>query len=318
MKAMVYDNYGPADVLHLSEVPKPTPKANEILVKIAATAVNSADVRIRKADPFLVRLAFGLFRPRQKILGISLAGKVEAVGEKVTNFAVGDEIFGLTKSGTGAYAQYVSISDRSPIAYKPKNLNFLESAALPFGAHTTWDFLRKAQLSKGQTVLIYGASGAVGTALIQLAKYHGAQVTAVCGTGNLELVKSLGADAVIDYTKQDISSISTTFDLVIETVNKVEISKVANLVKKGGVLILGAGLIKEMLAARSIGKKYGIKVIVGPVDVSAEDMDTIRKLAEEGSLKPTIDKAYPLEEIPQAHAYVDTGHKKGNVVVAVE
>jgi NADPH:quinone reductase-like Zn-dependent oxidoreductase len=316
MKAIIYTKYGSPSVLTLAEIEKPTPLGTEILVRIKATSVNSADIRLRKPDPFLVRLVFGFFKPKLPILGIVLSGVVEAVGQEVTKYKVGDEVFGLTDTmKIGTYAEYKCVSQDSAITIKPTNITFQEAAAIPFGAHTALHYLKKANLKAGQKILIYGASGSVGTNAVQLAKYYGAEVTAVCSTANLEMVKKLGADKVVDYTKQDLSTIDEVFDVVYETVNKVEVGKIAKLVKKEGILMLGDALIKEMLQGAWIAKRSNIKLIAGVAEVTAKDMDFIKELVESGKLKPVIDKTYKLEQMVEAHEYVEKGHKRGNVVV---
>ena len=203
MRAIICTKYGDPSVLHLSEMEKPTPKDNEILIKMMATTVNSGDARLRRADPFLVRLVFGFFKPKIRVLGNVISGIVEAVGNNVTTFKVGDEVFGLNDLTMGTYAEYLVVQESTPLALKPSNTSFEEAAATVFGGHTALHFLKKADIKTGQKVLIYGASGAVGSAAVQIAKYYGAQVTAVCSTANLELVKNMGADTVLDYTKQD-------------------------------------------------------------------------------------------------------------------
>jgi NADPH:quinone reductase-like Zn-dependent oxidoreductase len=239
----------------------------------------------------VVRLVFGFFKPKLPILGIVLSGVVEAVGQEVTKYKVGDEVFGLTDTmKIGTYAEYKCVSQDSAITIKPTNITFQEAAAIPFGAHTALHYLKKANLKAGQKILIYGASGSVGTNAVQLAKYYGAEVTAVCSTANLEMVKKLGAD-------------------------KVEVGKIAKLVKKEGILMLGDALIKEMLQGAWIAKRSNIKLIAGVAEVTAKDMDFIKELVESGKLKPVIDKTYKLEQMVEAHEYVEKGHKRGNVVV---
>lgn len=238
-----------------------------------------------------MRLVFGFFKPKLPILGIVLSGVVEAVGQEVTKYKVGDEVFGLTDTmKIGTYAEYKCVSQDSAITIKPTNITFQEAAAIPFGAHTALHYLKKANLKAGQKILIYGASGSVGTNAVQLAKYYGAEVTAVCSTANLEMVKKLGAD-------------------------KVEVGKIAKLVKKEGILMLGDALIKEMLQGAWIAKRSNIKLIAGVAEVTAKDMDFIKELVESGKLKPVIDKTYKLEQMVEAHEYVEKGHKRGNVVV---
>ena len=317
MKAITYTKYGPPSVLNLSEIEKPISKDNEILIKMMATTVNSGDARLRRADPFLVRLMFGFFKPRKHILGNVISGIVQSVGKDVTSFKIGDEVFGLTDMTMGTYAEYLVVPELTPLALKPLNTNFEEAAATVFGGHTALHFLKKADIKPGQKILIYGASGAVGSCAVQIAKYYGAEVTAVCSTANIELVKNLGADIVIDYTKQDLSGMEGKFDVVFETVDKTQVSKIAKLVKPSGVLMLGAVIIKGMLQGLIASKKHNLKLIGGVADVTASDMNFIKQLIENKDLKPVIDKTYSLEQMAQAHEYVDKGHKVGNVVIKI-
>jgi NADPH:quinone reductase-like Zn-dependent oxidoreductase len=317
MKAVIYNQYGPPEVLQLAEVEKPVPAANEIRVRIRATAVNSADWRLRKADPFLVRLMFGLTKPKRKILGIVLAGEVEQVGANITRYKTGDQVFGMATMKMGAYAEYICLPEDAPLAPKPPQLRFEAAASIPFGAHTALHFLRQLPIEKGQKFLIYGASGAVGTAAIQLAKHHGAEVTAVCSTANLDLVRSLGADKVIDYTREDVAQCGETFDVVFDTVGKTSALPFAKLLQPKGTLILGAAMGAQALQGLWISMSSGIKVLTGTAKVNAEDMRFLGSLIASGELKPVIDKTFPLEQMVEAHRYVEAGHKKGNVAILV-
>ena len=317
MKAIIYTKYGPPNVLQLTEVEKPQPKENEVLIKINATAVNSADWRLRKADPFMVRFFFGLFKPKKNILGVVLSGVIEKIGKDVTSYNAGDQVFGLSDMSLGTYAEYICLPETSALAIKPNNISFEEAAAIPFGGHTALHFLRKANIKSGQSVLVYGASGAVGSAAVQLAKYYGVKVTGVCSTANVEMVTMLGADKVIDYTKTDISKVEETFDIIFETVNKAPISKLKKLLKKNGTLILGSAMLKEMFQGSLISLFGNIKVLLGEAKVTAKDMSFLKELAASGKLKPVIDKIYPLDKIADAHTYVEMGHKKGNVVIQI-
>ena len=304
MRAAVYREYGPPEVLKLREVNKPHPKDNEILVKIHAATVTSGDVRLRASDfPALfwlpARLIFGLFKPKKSILGHELSGVVEDKGKNATKFEIGDHVFGTTTmlSG-GSYAEYVCLPQEwkhGVVESKPINLSFQEAAALPIGAMTAMYLLEKAQLSKNQKVLIYGASGSVGSYAVQVAKQQGASVTAVCSAPNFEMVKSLGADNLIDYKKEDYSLLLEKFDIVFDAVGKTSKSKAKKVLTKGGRFVSVKMLTKE----------------------KPEHLSKIRTLAEEGKLIPFIDKTYPLEEIVTAHKYVDQGHKKGNVVIEI-
>lgn len=317
MKAIIFTEYGPPEVLKIKEVPKPAPKDNEVLIKIIATAVNSGDWRLRKADPFMARFFTGLVKPRKNILGVVLSGVVEETGRNVTRFKEGDNVFALSDRFLSAYAEYICLPEVFSIALKPANVSYEDAAAIPFGGHTALYFLRKANIKNGQSVFVYGASGAVGTAAVQIAKYYGAIVTGICSTTNVEMVKGLGADNVIDYTKTNVADINDTFDIVFETVNKVPVFDIKNLVKKNGILILCAVMLKEMVQGSLISLTGDKKVLLGEAKATADDMIFLKELVESGSLKPVIDRIYPLEQIVEAHTYVEKGHKRGNVVIKI-
>lgn len=317
MKAIVYEKYGAPEVLKFKQIPVPQPRSGEVLIRVKATAVNAADWRLRKADPFMVRLFFGLLRPKQPVLGMAFSGVVADVGPGVSEYKPGDEVFGLDDMGLGCNAEYKCMPSQGPMSMKPQSLSHEETAVLPFGLHTAYHFFKKASINNGNRILIYGASGSVGTAAVQLAKYYGAHVTAVCSTVNIEMVKQLGADTVIDYTQQDIASWPNNFDIVMETVNKIPLKLIAAKVKKGGILIPVAGMIKEGLQSAWLARTAGIKILTGAASTSATDMVFFKELAENGSIKPVIDRSYMLEQLVEAHQYVEQGHKKGNVSIIV-
>jgi NADPH:quinone reductase-like Zn-dependent oxidoreductase len=319
MTAAVFTQYGPPEVIQLKEVEKPSPKENEVLIKIHATTVNSGDVRLRKADPFMVRLYFGLFRPKIPILGVDIAGVVETVGKNVSLFKKGDQVFGSAfGNGFGAHAAYICLPEESVLATKPANLTFAQSASVFFGAHSSLHFLRKGNIRAGQKVLIYGASGALGVYAVQLARYFGAEVTAVCSGSNAALVRSLGADTVFDYTREDFSQSGAQYDIIFDTVGKSPFSaSVRSLTAKGVYLRSVHMAFSSILRGLWTGMTSGKKVIGGVASEKKEDLLFIKKLLEEEKIKPVIDRCYPLEEIAEAHRYVEKGHKKGSVVIDV-
>jgi NADPH:quinone reductase-like Zn-dependent oxidoreductase len=317
MKAAVYTQYGPPEVLQIKQVEKPTPKNYEILLRIKNTSVNSGDWRLRKAEPFAVRFIFGLIKPKINILGTVFSGEVESVGDEVKNFKVGDSVFGHTDMSFGAYAEYKCLPENGSIALKPENISHKEAAVIPFGGVTALHFIKKAKIKPGQKVIVIGASGSVGSAAVQLAKSFGAKVTGVCSTANIALVKSIGADKVIDYTIEDFTQNGETYDVIFDTVKAISVSKSIKCLKKNGIMILSAAGLSEMFQGLWIAITSSKKIKTGVINHTKEDIILLKKLIEDGKLKPVIDKTYSLEQIAEAHAYVEKGHKKGNVAIEV-
>jgi len=317
MKAAVYTKYGTPEVLQLKDVTKPIPKDNEILIRIKATAVNSGDVRMRKADPFAVRFIFGLFKPRKTILGTVYSGEVESVGSGVKLFKPGDEVFGHTDMNFGAHAEYIAVPEDGSVTLKPVTVTHSEAAVIPFGGVTALHFIKKAGIKPNQKVLVVGASGAVGSAAVQLAKSYGAVVTGVCSTANIDLIKTIGADKVIDYTKEDFTQHSETYDLIFDAVNTISVSRSLPVLTKKGTLILSAADLSQMMRGKLASLTTGRKVMMCVISHKKEDMNFLRALVDTGKLKSVIDRSYSLSSIADAHAYVERGHKKGNVVIEI-
>ncbi|MCW8802447.1 MAG: NAD(P)-dependent alcohol dehydrogenase [Candidatus Bathyarchaeota archaeon] len=317
MKAVELTKYGAPEFLQMTEVEKPSPKENEILIKIHASAVSSGDARMRRADPFIIRFIFGFKRPRKPVLGVVVAGEVEALGKEVSNYKIGDQVFGSSGMKFGAHAEYVSVPEDAVLALKPGNMTYEEAASIPFGATASMHFLRIANIQVGQKVLIYGASGALGTMAVQLAKIYGAELTAVCSTANVDLMKSLGADHVIDYTQEDFTQNGEKYDVVFDTIGKIPLKKALKSLNEKGYLLLASAGIGTMIggSVRSLFTKK--KIVSGVIKETVKDMNFFKQLIEKGSLKAVIDRVYPLEQIAEAHAYVDKGHKKGNVIIAI-
>jgi NADPH:quinone reductase-like Zn-dependent oxidoreductase len=320
MKAIVYTKYGPPDVLQLKEVEKPTPKDNEVLIKIHATTVNRTDSALRKAEPFISRFVTGLIRPKKTILGTEFAGKIEAVGKDVTSFKVGDKVFGFSGTDFGAHAEYMIMPEEGSLTTMPANMTYEEAAPSTEGAHYALSFIRNANIQSGQRVLINGATGAIGSAAVQLVKYFGADVTAVCNTKNVALVKSLGADKVLDYTKEDFTKDDQMYDAVFDTVGKSSFSRCKPLLKPGGIYISSElGYMAQNPILALVTPIIGNKKVMFPIPKhSDENIVLFKKLIEAGKFKGVIDRCYPLEEIVEAYKYVETGQKTGNVVITVE
>lgn len=309
MKAYICTEYGPSEVLQLKEVEKPIPNDNDVLIKVIATTVHIGDTKIRRFEPGLgpvkdffykplMRIVLGFKRPRKKILGMELAGDIEAVGKNVTKFKAGDPVFASTEFRLSAHAEYCCLSENAAIALKPVNMTYDEAAPVSNACLTVYNNFKNVIIKKGDKVLIYGASGSVGTYAVQYAKYLGAEVTGVCSTANMNLVKSLGADEVIDYTKEDFTLRSETYNVIYDAVGKIEYSKRKKSLNKSGVYL-------------------SVFTMKGNMKLKAEDLNCIKELCEAGHLRTVIDRCYPFEQMIEAHRYVEKGHKKGNVVINI-
>ena len=325
MKAAVFTEYGPPDVLQIEDVEKPVPKDNEVLVRVHATSVSAADWRIRKADPFLVRFMVGLRRPNKvHILGMELAGTIESVGKAVTRFAAGDQVFGGTGFKFGAHAEFACLPEDGTLSIKPVNMTFEQAAAVFFGGFTALHFLKKANIQAGQKVLIYGASGSVGVFAVQLAKHFGAHVTAVCSTANLDLVKSLGADQVVDYTRDDFSKAGRVYDMVFDAVGHSGFSRSLKSLKRGGFYVRAGGsgrvlsILGGMVRGMWISTTGTAKIVGGVARGDAGDVSFLKQLIEAGEIRTVIDRRYSLDQIAEAHRYAEAGHKKGHLVIVLE
>jgi NADPH:quinone reductase-like Zn-dependent oxidoreductase len=322
MKAIVATKYGSPEVLELREVAKPTPKDDEVLVRVHTTTVTAGDSRVRSftvpPSAWLpARLTLGLRQPKKAIPGMVLAGEVESVGKEVSRFTKGDQVYAYDITRLSTYAEYACVSERNALALKPSTATYEEAAAIPFGAITALYFLRKGKIRSGQRVLIYGASGSVGTFAVQLAKYFGAEVTGVCGTTNVDLVKSLGADRVIDYTKEDFSRHGETFDIIFDTVGKSSLPDCLRLLKKEGSYLQAVAGPAQLVQMQWASMRSGKTLLGGTAVPKTADLIYLNELIEAGKIKPVIDRCYPLEQMVEAHRYVDQGHKKGNVVIGV-
>jgi NADPH:quinone reductase-like Zn-dependent oxidoreductase len=323
MRAIVCTAYGPPDVLQLREVAKPAPQDNQVLIKVTATTVTAGDTRMRAFRVPLTfwlpaRLALGITKPKNAILGMELAGEVETVGKAVTKFRPGDAVFAaLGKDGFGGYAEYKCLPEDGMLALKSDEITAAEAVTLPVGGRTALYFLRAANLQSGQTVLIYGASGSVGAFAVQLAQYFGARVTGVCSTANLDLVKSLGADKVIDYTQEHFSQNGQTYDVIFDTVGKASYSDCIKALNKKGTYLQAVAAPGISLRMQWTALTTGKKTVGGGPPLKTEDMVYLQELMEAGHIKAVIDRRYPLEQIVEVHRYVDTGRKKGNVVITL-
>jgi NADPH:quinone reductase-like Zn-dependent oxidoreductase len=327
MRAIVYTKYGPPEVLQLKEVPKPAPKDNEVLIKIHATTVNRTDCGFRKPEyPVIIRLINGLFRPKKTILGSELAGEIEAIGKDVKTFKPGDQVFGLSALNFGAHAEYICLPETGSITTKPANISYNEAAAVCDGLLLAITYIRKIDFTKERKILINGASGSIGSACVQLAKYYGAEITAVCNTRNLEIVKLLGAYEVIDYTKEDFTKNGKLYDVVIDSVGKSSFFRCKKILKPGGVFFstdlgyLSQNIFLALLTpifSNLTGRKTGKKVKFPIPKDSKEDIVFFKELIEAGKYKAVIDRNYPLEKIVEATKYVETGQKVGNVVITL-
>lgn len=319
MRAIINTEYGPPEVVSLMEVDKPVPKDNEVLIKIYATTVNRTDCGFRSAQYFISRFYSGLFRPKFKTLGNEFSGVIETIGKDVKLFNIGEKVFGYNDTKFGAHAEYMTMAEHEAITTMPGNLTYEEAAPLTEGGHYALCNIRAVKIKAGQNVMVYGATGAIGSAAVQLLKYFGAKVTAVCSTNNIELVKSLGADVVIDYTKQDFTKTDQTFDFVFDAVGKSSFGQCKPLLNKKGIYIsteLGKNSENIFLALTT--KFFNNKKVLFPLPtISKEDVIFLKELAETGKYKPVIDRQYRLEQIVEAYKYVETGQKTGNVVITL-
>ena len=322
MHAAVARRFGGPEVMQVEQVAKPTPKADELLVRVHASTVSIADYRMRSRDlpaglGFLIPISLGVFRPRKPVMGMDVAGVVEAVGADVTGFEPGDEIIAMLGGSFGGHAEYACVPVSKAIAPKPAGITWDEAVALVFGGHTALAYLAHVEIVPGTEVLVNGASGAVGSAVVQLAKHRGARVTAVCSAGNADLVRSLGADRVIDYTAQDFATTGETYDVIVECVGNAPFERVGRSIRPGGALLMVVAGLKGLVSAKRHSRRSGKLVTAQGAPVSGEDLAGLARLAESGAFRPVIDRTYDLDDIVEAHRYVDTGRKRGNVVLRV-
>jgi NADPH:quinone reductase-like Zn-dependent oxidoreductase len=320
MKAVVQDRYGPPEVLRIEEVERPVPKDNEVLIRVRASTITQTDTHARRADLFLWRFVLGLRRPRSRSLGVELAGEIEAVGAAVREFKVGDEVFGQPSRYFGAHAEYICVSEGAALAHKPVGMSFDEAAAVCDGASQALDTLRQADVQEGRRIVIYGASGSLGTAAVQLAKHFGAHVTAVCGTDHVELVRSLGADEVVDYRQQDFTKNGQTYDAIIDAVGKYSFRRGRRSLTPGGVYVATDGgrflveTLALLVATRWVGSK---RVRTGIGRRIKADVLFLKELIDAGEFRAVVDRRYPMDQAAEAHRYVETWRKAGNVVLTI-
>jgi NADPH:quinone reductase-like Zn-dependent oxidoreductase len=330
MKAIVYTEYGSPDVLQLQEVAKPVPTDNEVLIRVYATSVNYGDLvtrNFKEISPgkfnmpllfwLLAKISFGLRKPKITILGSEFAGVIESAGKDVKKFKKDDQVFGYPGQSFGAYAEYLCMPENGCIAIKPDNMTYEEAAIVPYGAIMALNLLRKVNIQPGQKVLVNGASGGIGSAAVQIAKHFGAEVTGVCGTPRLEFVKSLGADKVIDYTKEDFTQSGETYDLIFDILGRSSISRCKSSLKPNGIHLFASFKMKHLFQMLWTSRSGGKKVICALAPGSVEDLVSVKELIEAGNIKVVIDKCFPLEQTAEAHRYIEQGHKKGNVVITV-
>jgi len=320
MKAVIYTKYGSPDVLQIKEIEKPTPKDNEVLIKVRATTVNRTDCTNLRAHPFFMRIVIGLLKPKKSIPGTDFAGQIEAIGKNVTSFKVGDRVFGFNDEVLRSHAQYLTLSEEKALITIPENCSYEEAAASPEGAHYAYNFINKVDIESCQKILVNGATGAIGSAAVQLLKVYDADVTAVCNTKNLELVKSLGADRVIDFEKEDFTKQNLKYDYIFDTVGKSSFGKCKPLLNSDGVYISSElGWMYQNFFFAFVTPMLGDKKVVFPVPINIKrSLRLIKKLIEEGKFKEVIDRKYPLEQIIDAYKYVEKGQKTGNVVITME
>lgn len=330
MKAIIYTEYGSPDVLRLTEIAKPAPKDNEVLIRNYATTINFGDLMARNFKaisprefnmPFLIwllaKISFGLNQPKVTILGNEFAGEIEAIGKEVTRFKPGDQVFGYLGQSMGTYVEYCCMPENGVAAIKPANMTYEEAAVVPYGAIMALSLLRKANLQPGQKVLINGASGGIGSAAVQIAKHLGAEVTGVCGTQRLEFVKSLGADQVIDYTKEDFTQNGETYNLIFDILGKGSFARCKNSLRPNGVYFFASFKMKQLFQMLWTSMTGGKKVICAFAPGSVEDLNSVKELIEAGKIKAVIDRRYPMEQAAEAHRYVEDGNKRGSVVITV-